>query len=284
MHFLARGCPPQQKRKRNNGVSCQRAMEATKDVQIRYPFFVRRAIVRCSRSGPVQSPGRTSHLKKTPLYAKSISTRNSLCVPFKHQVKGQEVLIPRDLPTLAEDALPTVFPNLPKYKSKTLPKAIKRWITTSLHAVPVKANCSSQNKVSPSGSGESVGTKEHHHEELDGFEVPAETHQCLHRETLAVPAREEFATRLRCPSHHWYKQTLESGSVVSYQTPVFYKKKTPPVELSKIVIFEHESTRPSVRCSIFLSGLLHKVKNVESAEGQAALNYTEDTSLCVGIG
>ncbi|XP_042147422.1 uncharacterized protein LOC121836558 [Ixodes scapularis] len=203
---------------------------------------------------------------------------------FKHQVNGQEVLIPHDIPTLTEDAFPTVFPNLPKYISKTLPKARKRRITTSLHAVPAKANCSSQNEVSPSGSGELDGTQEHHHEELNGSEVPAKTHQCPHRETLAVPARGDFAHHLRCPSHHWYKQTLESGSVVSYQTTVFDKTKTPPVELSKVVVFEHESTRPSVRCSIFFSGLLHKVKNVESEEAQEALNYTEDTSLCVGIG
>ncbi|KAH8025987.1 hypothetical protein HPB51_015292 [Rhipicephalus microplus] len=41
-------------------------------------------------------------------------------------MNGKEVHIPRDVPALKESAIPTIFPNLPKHMTKTLPKERKR--------------------------------------------------------------------------------------------------------------------------------------------------------------
>ncbi|KAH8021968.1 hypothetical protein HPB51_019612 [Rhipicephalus microplus] len=45
---------------------------------------------------------------------------------YVHIVNEKEVHIPRDVPALKESAIPTIFPNLPKYMTKTLPKERKR--------------------------------------------------------------------------------------------------------------------------------------------------------------
>lgn len=68
---------------------------------------------------------------------------------FRHIVNGVEVVIPRDIPVLRDDAVPTVFPNLPKYISKALPKERKRRESGS-HSVPPK-----KTSTEPEGSGSS---------------------------------------------------------------------------------------------------------------------------------
>lgn len=44
---------------------------------------------------------------------------------FKHIINGTEVSMPHRIPALSEDAVPTVFPNLPKNISRTLLKERK---------------------------------------------------------------------------------------------------------------------------------------------------------------
>lgn len=41
---------------------------------------------------------------------------------YRHVIDGKEVLTPRGKPLLKNDAIPTIFPNLPHYLSKKLPK------------------------------------------------------------------------------------------------------------------------------------------------------------------
>ncbi|KAH6944117.1 hypothetical protein HPB50_001933 [Hyalomma asiaticum] len=60
---------------------------------------------------------------------------------FVHIVGGQEVGIPRDVPTLRDDAVPTVFPNLPKYIFKRLPQERKRRAAASVDGVPARKRC-----------------------------------------------------------------------------------------------------------------------------------------------
>ncbi|KAG0410594.1 hypothetical protein HPB47_012294, partial [Ixodes persulcatus] len=59
---------------------------------------------------------------------------------FRHQVNGQEVLVPRDVPILTEDAFPTVFPNLPKYimlyqQRRTVVQKVKPLVLTLEHGM-----------------------------------------------------------------------------------------------------------------------------------------------------
>ncbi|KAH7960829.1 hypothetical protein HPB49_023793 [Dermacentor silvarum] len=59
-----------------------------------------------------------------PLCANYISIR-SLCrvtLKFEHIISGELVRLERSRPFLQPDAIPTIFPNVPKYLSKPVPK------------------------------------------------------------------------------------------------------------------------------------------------------------------
>ncbi|XP_049267442.1 uncharacterized protein LOC125756593 [Rhipicephalus sanguineus] len=53
---------------------------------------------------------------------------------YVHVVDGKEVDIPRDVPALRESAIPTIFANLPKYMTRTLPKEEEENRTVLFHA------------------------------------------------------------------------------------------------------------------------------------------------------
>lgn len=62
---------------------------------------------------------------------------------YVHTIQGKEVLTPRGKPLLLEDAVPTIFPNLPHYLSKKLP--VKRSIRNRLDTVNKKPKLSNDN-------------------------------------------------------------------------------------------------------------------------------------------
>lgn len=100
---------------------------------------------------------------------------------FRHIVNGVEVVIPRDIPVLRDDAVPTVFPNLPKYISKALPKERKRRESGS-HSVPPK-----KTSTEPEGSGSS---------QEDGTTADVE-------KAAGDGSAKHFIYNLRHPSEHW---------------------------------------------------------------------------------
>ncbi|KAH7940093.1 hypothetical protein HPB52_021776 [Rhipicephalus sanguineus] len=58
---------------------------------------------------------------------------------FRTKIKGEIVEIPRDRPLLAKDAVPTIFPEAPKYYTKKLPKKRKeRNLCDQVRAKPQK--------------------------------------------------------------------------------------------------------------------------------------------------
>ncbi|XP_067126884.1 uncharacterized protein [Centruroides vittatus] len=73
---------------------------------------------------------------------------------FKHIINGEEVTIPRDRPKLVSDAIPTIFPNLPKYLSY-IPK--KRPPPKERNIIPTK-----KRKLSHEESIRSVDDVESH--------------------------------------------------------------------------------------------------------------------------
>ncbi|KAL3228341.1 hypothetical protein MRX96_024002 [Rhipicephalus microplus] len=178
-------------------------------------------------------------------------------------VNGKDAHIPRDVPALKKSAIPTIFPNLRKYTTKTLPKERNSRIGQR-SSVPAKK---SREDIDDS-ERESVQLIPH--DELDIFndEVP----------------RKHFIFGLRLPSEYWSCQTLQNKNIASYQTAEHYKSKVHPVAFNKIAVFEiGEQNSPS--CTIFLAGHLHCQRTVEfEDEAQELLVYAGKLSVCCGVG
>lgn len=182
---------------------------------------------------------------------------------YVHIVNGKEVHIPRDVPALKESAIPTIFPNLPKYMTKTLPKERKRRMGQG-SSVPAKK---SREDIDDS-ERESVQLIPHDELDIVNDEVP----------------RKHFIFGLRLPSEYWSRQTFQNKNIASYQTAEHHKNKVPPVAFNKIAVFEI-GERNSPSCTIFLAGHLHCQRTVESEEeAQELLVYAEKLSVCCGVG
>ncbi|KAH9367687.1 hypothetical protein HPB48_012803 [Haemaphysalis longicornis] len=182
---------------------------------------------------------------------------------FRHIVNGVEVVIPRDVPVLRDDAVPTVFPNLPKYISKALPKERKRRGSGS-HSVPPK-----KTRTEPEGSGSS---------QEDGATTDVE-------EAAVDGSAKHFIYNLRHPSEHWCTQTFRKEKAVSYQTAEYTSSHVPPDVFHKIAVFELQEEEAPVKCSIFLSGFLHCCRDIQSEEeAQEVLCYTANLQVCCGVG
>ncbi|KAK8775731.1 hypothetical protein V5799_030923 [Amblyomma americanum] len=183
---------------------------------------------------------------------------------FKHIINGAEVLIPRSIPALSEDAVPTVFPNLPKYISRMLPKERKR-------------RNASQAPIPSKRSGACLDTTE----ECPPADVEGADTQ---RGGMSEPFAEElFIFNLKRPSELWSLQKLKQNNIACYQTAEFAKGETPPVVFTKMVVFCVGEGH--VKCSIFLAGQFHKecdVRCKEQAEGE--LSYANSLTVCSGIG
>ena len=70
---------------------------------------------------------------------------------YKHVINGQEVLLPKGRPTLSPDAVTTIFPNLPSYFTKKLPKKRKER-DPSVSSLITKRRCVENYAVSHSSN------------------------------------------------------------------------------------------------------------------------------------
>ncbi|KAH9366487.1 hypothetical protein HPB48_021378 [Haemaphysalis longicornis] len=223
--------------------------------------------------GPYQGP--TSCYKRILRFAKDISTQGTFAristflyntlrfvmKNFVHIVDGKEVFMPRDVPALKEGAVPTVFPNLPKYMTKTLPKERKRRVGQS-SSVPAKK---SRRDIDNSACESVEPTPD---DELDT--------------TDEVPVK-HFIFGLQLPSEYWSRQTFQHQNVACYQTAEYHKNKVPPVAFNKVAVFEVEAqTSPS--CTIFLAGQLHCRRTIQSEkDAQELLVYAEKLSVVLEL-
>nr|XP_054922932.1 uncharacterized protein LOC129382775 [Dermacentor andersoni] len=182
---------------------------------------------------------------------------------FKHVINGTEVLIPRCIPALSEDAVPTVFPNLPKYFSRTLPKERKRRGVSDA-PIPYKRSgaCLDTTGGCPPADVEAAGTQ---------------------RVGMPSPLTESFIFELKRPSELWSLQKFKQSNIACYQTAEFAMNETPPVVLSKMVVFSIGEGNSS--CCIYLAGQRHKETIVKSKEqAEEALSYANSLTVCSGIG
>lgn len=181
---------------------------------------------------------------------------------FVHIVDGTEVFMPRDVPALKEGAVPTVFPNLPKYMTKTLPKERKRRARQS-SSVPAKK---SRRDIDNPACKSVEPTPD---DELDT--------------TDEVPVK-HFIFGLQLPSEYWSRQTFQHQNVACYQTAEYHKNKVPQVTFNKVAVFEVEA-QTSSSCTIFLAGKIHCRRTIQSEQdAQELLVYAEKLSVCSGVG
>lgn len=183
---------------------------------------------------------------------------------FVHVVNGMEVFMPRDVPALKDGAVPTVFPNLPKYMTKTLPKERKRRVAQCC-SVPAKKSL-----------------REIDYSACESVELTPDDE--MDRTIDELPVK-HFIFGLQLPSEYWSRQTFQHKNVVCYQTAEYNKNKVPPpVTFSKVAVFEiEEKTSPS--CTVFLASQLHCRRTIESEqEAQELLVYAEKLSVCYGVG
>lgn len=177
-------------------------------------------------------------------------------------INGNEVLHPRERATLRADAIPTIFPNLPGYLTRQLPKERKRKATACLQGPPPNKVCLVSEEV----------------EELPAVQVedpPADEH--------APPP--VFTANLCCPSDFWSRQLFpDKPCLISYQKARFLPEKKPPLMLEKVVLFETDEVK-GTKCTIHLSGILHQEKTVTSvSDAEGVLNCVGKLTLCAGVG
>lgn len=182
---------------------------------------------------------------------------------FKHIINGTEVVIRRTYPPLSENAVPTASPNLPKYISRTLPRERKRR-NVSQAPTPCKR------------SRTCVDT---------GAKCPLTDIEAAIIQSHGVPkpvAEELFIFKFKRPSELWSLQMFKQSNIACYQTAEFAQNETPPVVLTKMVVFVIGAGLPS--CRIFVGGWLHKPTDVESKEqAEEALSYADSLAMCSGI-
>ncbi|CAN7939599.1 unnamed protein product [Ixodes hexagonus] len=109
---------------------------------------------------------------------------------FQTTIKDEVVEIPRDLPLLTPDAVPTIFPDAPKYISKPLPKKRK------------ERNICDQ--ASRDTADNEPGTAE-----VDGCKSPDNDREVSNREASAVQSERSSFASLRIPES-WSRIALPS--------------------------------------------------------------------------
>lgn len=177
-------------------------------------------------------------------------------------INGEEFFHPRERPTLRAVAVPTVFPNLPGYLTKQMPKEQKQKANTPWRT-------SSQNKVFLTSS------------ELD--DLPVVQADELHTEPHApLPV---FTANLSCPSHFWSKQLFsDKQHLVFYLKARFIPDEKPFLALEKVVLFETDEDK-STQYMIHLNGILHQARPVTSLlEAKEVLNYVDELTNCAAVG
>ncbi|XP_075742354.1 uncharacterized protein LOC142817930 isoform X2 [Rhipicephalus microplus] len=184
---------------------------------------------------------------------------------FKHRINGEDVYMPRAVPTLTNDAVPTIFPNLPKYLTKALPKERKRRKSVAESAVSSK-------RISVNHDNVEEGSA------IDHDVIVSEQNVMLTEQLHSLSAM------LHRPSELWSMQKFEQTNALCYQTAKLDRDLTPPVIHNKIVLFEAEEGA-AAQCSIFLNGFLFKKSGCQTvSQAQDLLKYADTLTPCVGIG
>ncbi|XP_049511172.1 uncharacterized protein LOC125939784 [Dermacentor silvarum] len=196
---------------------------------------------------------------------------------YRHVINGEVVEIPRDRPRLSDDAVPTLFPDAPKYFTKKAPVKRKDRNVCEQHG-PAKKR---QKPNSVSRQQPEVLVQQ---QELEDPSVPeVGTSDAVH----AVAEVQHAGLNLRLPDETWNKLTFrgEHDSAV-YGVCELEGEQVDHILLPKLVKFKANSCQQnSLCCFVYLRGKLHSQCTVSSQEeGQSVLDSTHALTLCRGCG
>ncbi|XP_075733126.1 uncharacterized protein LOC142775554 [Rhipicephalus microplus] len=201
---------------------------------------------------------------------------------YRHVINGEVVEIPRDRPLLTEDAVPTIFPDAPKYLTKKTPTRRKERNLCEQGEPPYKKRTT----VKQQAPEESEQVIEAQHA------AESEFTEAVHTDTIEVEPQSEVSAEYVCrnielPNTSWNKLSFSTETVtVTFGLCELEGAELDPLLLPKFVKFEQAVEQVgTVSCSVFLRGKLHLKRNVSLPdEAQLALNSAHSLVLCAGCG
>lgn len=196
---------------------------------------------------------------------------------YRHVVNGEVVEIPRDRRSLSDDAVPTVFPDAPKYFTKKAP--VKR---------KDRNICEQRGPVKKRQKRNSVSRQEPEvlvqQQELEIPDIPeVETSDAVD----PVAEVQRVCVNLRLPDETWNKLTFGSEhDSALYGVCQLEGEQVDHVLLPKLVKFKANSCEQnSLCCFVYLRGKVHSQCTVSSQEeAQSVLDSTHALILCQGCG
>ncbi|KAG0431737.1 hypothetical protein HPB47_021512 [Ixodes persulcatus] len=183
---------------------------------------------------------------------------------YTHVVNGEVVKIPRGRPCLSEDAIPTLFPNVPEYLSKKLPK--KRQSRTSSGEVTGKKRKTSDGPTRETASCDDDGSSF----TADG----AATSSACTLEKL------DYLKDEKLPSGYWSRHRLaEAPKVIAFSVCA----QAGDSVCSKTLVL-----RPAddvhYHCSMFVQGVSLETVDVFDAQSVESLLHSIDQMIaCSGF-
>lgn len=204
---------------------------------------------------------------------------------FEHYIQGDVVRIPRGKPILTKDAVPTVFPESPKYYTRRVPRRRKPPQRAPLPPPKPKrtkaADVSSTtddgangaSATEPGGAGIETTAEEGLQEAAVESSVSAMPDRCVEPEALVEQIVECEVTPafpyedLPLPSRQWAKHVIsEKPLVIAYSTCRVCDDKPGRLETEKLVLVrEYED---HAECCVYLDG-----RRLRSFEGTGGTDY-----------
>ncbi|XP_077534882.1 uncharacterized protein LOC144146828 [Haemaphysalis longicornis] len=190
----------------------------------------------------------------------------------QHVIGGEVVHVARDQPSLTDDAVPTVFPDAPKYFTKRAPVKRKNRNLCEQGPPPSK-----RKRVSAASDTPAVVS------ETDVEDAGEGAQQEISREA----GTQDICGSLRLPGPGWNMLCFSTDpGTVLFGLCELEGNEMDHMLLPKSVLFRETKDNPGEAfCSVFLRGKVHLERTVVSSqEAQDLLDATHSLALCVGCG
>lgn len=206
---------------------------------------------------------------------------------FEHNIQGDVVRIPRGYPILTPDAVPTVFPESPKYYTRRVPRRRKPPQRAPLPPPkPKRTNAADASTAAAPGDANVETVSENGPEEgalePSAAAVPdiCEEHIVECEVTPAFPYED-----LQLPSRQWARHVIsEKPLVIAYSTCRVCDDEPGRLETEKLVLVrEYED---HAECCVYLDG--QRLRSFEGAGGTdypwTLLERLDQVKRCPGFG
>ncbi|XP_049513144.1 uncharacterized protein LOC125940716 [Dermacentor silvarum] len=207
---------------------------------------------------------------------------------FRHIINGEVVEMPRDRPQLTDDAVPTLFPDAPKYLTTKAPIKRKERNLCQQDGPPTKKRKATSKHVTQEASEPAREAEQFHPAEPELSPTEEAVHcNTTEAESQSVINLKNLCQSLELPGTGWNKLTFatEPGAVFLGLCE-FQQAELDHLLMPKLVKFEQVGDEMgTVHCSVFLRAKLHLERPVSSLdEAQSVLNSTHSLVVCAGCG